>query len=525
MIKVLRKYLDIELITLSLMMAFIYCVLFNMVVFSYKFGYYKVTFLKAVLELGKDFVYIYIFTFIIFLGLTIQRLIFITGTILLFITGALASYYLCYFKISPTKEMIGSLLSTHINELYEITSSKLLIWLGVGIFIGIYSIKYFSFANNKLFIQKLLSFVCIVITITNIIAPQFKLLTQYFPIQYLHNSYLYFSMNKIIAAGYENINQNFAFIDKADDNLIVVLVIGESARFDHLGINGYPKDTTPYLTTITNLFSFKAQASSNHTYIAVPSIMSRYSSKDLDKSLKETSFLSVFADLGFNTYWIGTQTLLQYLKSKKQSTIYDEVKFVMLPGGSTLLKMNDYDEKMLPYIEKFLDSSTGKQVIVVHMSGSHWNYSARYPKEFQKFTPGCNQIVKSDPSTCNIEGLVNDYDNSILYTDFFLFSLVKLLKNRNAFLIYVSDHAESLGENGYYGHGGPLIPEQTTILLIVWVSDKFNMQHPELVKSVKTYLGSELSHDYIFHSILDCAGIQSTAINKNLSLCGKQRNG
>ncbi|CAF0761432.1 unnamed protein product [Didymodactylos carnosus] len=227
----------------------------------------------------------------------------------------------------------------------------------------------------------------------------------------------------------------------------------------------------------------------------------------------------------FNTHWIGTQTLLQYLKGKKHSTIYDEVKFAMIPGGSALLKMNDYDGKMLPYIEQFLGDSKGKKLIVVHTSGSHWNYSARYPKEFQKFTPGCNKVAKSDPSTCTIEGLINDYDNSILYTDFFLFSLVELLKNNNGFLIYVSDHAESLGENGYYGHGGPLIPEQTTIPFIVWVSDPFKIRHLELVKAIETHSGSELSHDYVFHSILDCAGIQAKVIDKNLSICEKLKDG
>lgn len=83
------------------------------------------------------------------------------------------------------------------------------------------------------------------------------------------------------------------------------------------------------------------------------------------------------------------------------------------------------------------------------------------------------------------------------------------------------DHGESLGEGGYYGHGGPLIKEQTTIPFVVWVSDKFKNRHPNLVQSIAKHLGKEIYHDYVFHSILDCAGISSEAIDKNLSLCGK----
>ncbi|XVN43592.1 MAG: sulfatase-like hydrolase/transferase [Candidatus Rickettsia vulgarisii] len=523
--KLLAKHLDHKLIKISLVIALIYFALFNSIVFVHKFGYYKATALKAILELSKDTIYIYGFTVIIFLGLTINRLIFVIGTIFLFITGAIASYYLLYFKISPSKEVMGSFFSTHFNELYELTSVKLVVWLAFSLFACVYSIKHFSFANSKLFAAKLLSATCLLITVNNIITPQFKVLSNYFPIQYLHNSYLYLSKNKIRTVRQENINEKFSFIDKSDENITVVLVIGESARFDHFGINGYHRDTTPSLSSMDNLFSFKAQSASNHTYLSVPSLMSRYAGKDLDKSLEETSVLSVFTKLGFNTNWIGTQTLLKYLKSKKPMTIYDEVNFAMLPGGSTLLKMNDLDEKMLPYISDLLNSNNGKQVVVIHTSGSHWNYSSRYPEEFQKFSPGCNAAMKADSSSCGVEGLVNNYDNSILYTDFFLSNVVELLKkDRNAFLIYVSDHGESLGEEGYYGHGGPLIKEQTTIPFIVWVSDKFKNRHPDAVASIEKHLGKEINHDYVFHSMLDCTGINSEAIDRNLSLCGKSIN-
>lgn len=519
--KLSAKHLDHKLMKLSLVFALIYFMLFNSVVFAHKFGYYKATTAKAILELSKDAIYIYGFTVIVFLGLTIHRLVFIIGSIFLFITGAIASYYLLYFKIAPSKEAMGSFFSTHFNELYELTSVKLIVWLIFSLFACIYSIKHFSFTNSKLFTAKLLSATCLLITVNNIITPQFKVLSSYFPIQYLHNSYLYLSKNKIKMTGQENINEKFSFTDTSDENITVVLVIGESARFDHFGVNGYHRDTTPFLSSIDNLFSFKAQSASNHTYLSVPSFMSRYASSDLDKSLVETSMLSVFTKLGFDTSWIGTQTLLSYLKSKKPTTIYDEVNFAMLPGGSALLKMNDLDEKMLPYISDLLNSNKGKKVIVIHTSGSHWNYSSRYPKEFQRFSPGCDVALKADPSSCGIEGLVNNYDNSILYTDFFLSSVVGLLKDSNAFLLYVSDHGESLGEEGYYGHGGPLIKEQTTIPFIVWVSDKFKNNHSNLVQSIEKHLGKEISHDYVFHSMLDCSGISSKAIDKNLSLCGK----
>ncbi|WP_341748293.1 phosphoethanolamine transferase [Candidatus Tisiphia endosymbiont of Dascillus cervinus] len=521
MLKLIQKHLDSKLIKLSLVFSFIYCLLFNSAVIVYKFSYYKFTFFKAILELSKDSIYICFTCFIIFFGLTIHRLVFIIGAIFLFVTGAIASYYLYLFKISPTKEMMGSFFSTDFNEVYEIVSIRLIVWLIFSIATCIYTMKHFSILDSKLFVTKLLAAICLLITINNIIMPQFNLLRGYFPIQYLHNTYL--SLNNKRSAMRDDISKKFSFIDQSDQNITVVLVIGESARFDHFGINGYHRDTTPYLSSVENLFSFKAQSASNHTHLSVPSLLSRHPASSLDKSTEETSFLSIFTMLGFNTNWIGTQNIVGYLRSKNPITIYDEVRFTMIPGGSILLRRLDHDGKMLPHIENNIVNSTTKNVLVIHTAGSHWKYSARYPKEFQKFTPKCNSITKVDQSSCDIEELINDYDNTILYTDFFLYNVIDLLKNSNAILIYVSDHAESLGEHGYYGHGGPMIPEQTTVPFLVWISDEFKKRHPDLVSSIANHLGTEISHDYVFHSILNCVGIHSAVIDKNLSLCSKQR--
>lgn len=73
---------------------------------------------------------------------------------------------------------------------------------------------------------------------------------------------------------------------------------------------------------------------------------------------------------------------------------------------------------MLPFVQEII-SNSNKQFIVVHTSGSYWNYTARYPKEFEQFTPICSGKIKSDASNCEQLALVNSYDNSILYTDFF----------------------------------------------------------------------------------------------------------
>ncbi|MFY9589208.1 phosphoethanolamine transferase [Rickettsia endosymbiont of Halotydeus destructor] len=520
MFKTIQKHLDINLIKLSLILAFIYCLLFNSAVLIYKFDYYKASFFKAILELTKDFCYIYIFSFIIFFGFTVHRLILTIGTVFLFITSAIASYYLYFFKIKPTKEMIGSFFSTDLNEIYELVSIRLIIWLIFSLFACLYTLKNFSSTNTKSFVTKLLSAICLLIFVNSIISPPFKILNNYFPIQYLHNTYLNFAQNfSNSRLAKIEISREYEFVDNSAPLITGVLVIGESARFDHFGINGYERDTTPYLNSTSNIFSFKAKSASNLTYISVPSLLSRHPASNLENSKRETSFLSVLTKLGFNTNWIGTQTLMRNFANFDLGNIYNEVNFTIIPGGSALFALNDHDTKMLPFIEEILKRSE-KQFLVIHTSGSHWNYDARYPKEFERFTPVCNAKAKTDSSSCNKSALINSYDNSILYTDFFLHNVIKLLEDKNSFFIYVSDHGESLGEGGYYGHGGPLLDEQITVPFIVWVSDKFKSAHPELVVSIESRLNSEISHDYVFHSLLDCLSIKSEIIDKDLSLCG-----
>ena len=215
MLKTIQKHLDTKLIKLSAILAFIYCLLFNTAILIYKFDYYKATIFRGILELSKDFCYIYIFSFIAFFGLSVHRLVLKIGVGFLFITSAIASYYIYFFKINPTKQVIGSFFSTDLNEVYELTSIKLIIWIIFCLFTYFYTLKSFATENFKSFVTKLLSAACLLIFVYNIITPSFKILKNYFPIQYLHNSYLNFAGN----FGDKNyacidISKQYNFIDK-----------------------------------------------------------------------------------------------------------------------------------------------------------------------------------------------------------------------------------------------------------------------------------------------------------------------
>ncbi|HHO58665.1 MAG TPA: phosphoethanolamine transferase, partial [Thiotrichales bacterium] len=152
--------------------------------------------------------------------------------------------------------------------------------------------------------------------------------------------------------------------------------------------------------------------------------------------------------------------------------------------------------------------------------GSHGPaYYRRYPERFERFTPVCktNQL-----ENCTEEEIGNTYDNTILYTDYFLSRVIELLKNNadefETVLFYVSDHGESLGENGLYLHGMPyfLAPEeQTHIPLIVWADDN----NPDIdIDTLRQHRDDKYTHDNVFHTILGLLEIVTTAYQPEMDM-------
>lgn len=535
MFKIITQYINSKTVKLSAITALLYCLLFNSALVLYKFDYYKINFGLASIELTKDFLFIYITNFIIFLGLAIYPVVFIIGTFTLFASGAIASYFVFSAKLLPNQAVIDSIFNTNISEVSELLNLGLITWLVVTLFISFYIVRYFSKADlesqpvsKTKIVTKLLSGICLLISINAVMVSPYRLIGQYFPLQYLHHTYMHFFQESYGTR--LDISKEFKFIDNSDEDIVGVFVIGESARYDHFGVNGYERDTTPRLKELNNLYSFKAQSCATITNLSVPCMLSRHPRSDLQAPFKETSFLSIFTNLGFDTNIIANHSLNKFLRKFHHTTIYDDVKFAMTPSVSTLVNFNSIDGLMLPYIENMLKiPSPQKQFLVVHSYGSHWNYSMRYTAEFDHFTPTCDKnhtLLKTYPNSCELTKLINSYDNSILYTDFFLHSIISLLKDRNAFLIYSSDHGESLGEDNRFYHGSNnFAPEQRVVPLIVWFSDKFLAKHPDIAKALRSHKDEEgLSHDNIFHTFFDCLNIESEIIDKALSLCKIKKN-
>ena len=192
MVKFIKQRLDIDAIRLASVLALLYFTLFNSAVLIYKFTSYKATIFSSLFKLGKESIFVCIALFIIFLGLTIYRKLFIFSAIFLFLTGALASYALYMHGVIATEKILSEFYKSSFSGITGLLSIRLLVWLVFCSGVLFYSLKYFRPSKNESgFLMKLISAVCLLVTVNNIISPQLALLGDYFPLQYLHSNYMY----------------------------------------------------------------------------------------------------------------------------------------------------------------------------------------------------------------------------------------------------------------------------------------------------------------------------------------------
>jgi lipid A ethanolaminephosphotransferase len=182
-----------------------------------------------------------------------------------------------------------------------------------------------------------------------------------------------------------------------------------------------------------------------------------------------------------------------------------------------------YDEALLNGLNNYIDNIKEDTVIVLHTQGSHGPaYYRRYPQAFKVFVPECRTSTVQD---CSDEEVVNAYDNTILYTDYFLSKVIDYLQGSsasiNTAMLYVSDHGESLGEDGAYLHGLPyfMAPDfQKHVPLLLWLSEGFRQekQLDEICLNEKT--ADPFSHDNVLHSVLGVMDVATVQYKKELDI-------
>ncbi|MGV3278856.1 phosphoethanolamine transferase [Rickettsiales bacterium LUAb2] len=317
-----------------------------------------------------------------------------------------------------------------------------------------------------------------------------------------------------------------------DQPLTIVLVIGESARVQNQHYYGYFRNTNTYTEKIKNIVYFKdMQSCGTATNISVPCMLSR---RYMDNYRKypyttETNLIDVFKKLNFKTWWISNQDIdTQWHDQQIRENAYQASQVFWSTDLQTNNNVtskyiedlsNNYDSAIFNTFDYALESKNFHKLIVVQLHGSHYDYSLRTPQNFKVFTTNCGN------KQCSNGIIYRDYyDNSLLYSDYILSVLIKKLENKNALLLYVSDHGDSLelDNSGFFGHSTPysIAPkEQTRVTSLMWISNSLQKLLPHALDNVKQHSNLHISQDYIFNSLFGCLNITSTVVNSKFNLC------
>lgn len=301
-----------------------------------------------------------------------------------------------------------------------------------------------------------------------------------------------------------------------------IFVVGETARADHFGLNGYTKNTTPLLAN-KNIFNFTNVTScGTSTAYSVPCMFSFLEADDYkpERASQQSNLLDIVEKAGVKAVWRDNNSSCKGVCSRIESVNFRDA----IDPDSQFYNHGEYvDEILLTDLNSYIDNTDSDILIVLHQLGSHGPaYHKRYPEKFNVLTPNCES---NSPHTCTNLEVSNSYDNTILYTDYILTKTIDLLESNSSkydsFMVYSSDHGESLGENGVYLHGLPrsIAPTaQTHVPLLFWFSDNLKSDNNIDKQSLIKCSNKHLSHDNLVHSILSLYHINTELKNPDLDI-------
>jgi len=89
------------------------------------------------------------------------------------------------------------------------------------------------------------------------------------------------------------------------------------------------------------------------------------------------------------------------------------------------------DETLLPHLWAEISRRGGARFIGLHTIGSHWEYDTRYPPSFERFGSGKGLSYLSALNEKSDPRVLDSYDNSVAYTDWFLGQLIEQARQLN----------------------------------------------------------------------------------------------
>lgn len=317
--------------------------------------------------------------------------------------------------------------------------------------------------------------------------------------------------------------------NKKEKKEVYIVVIGESLNKKHMGIYGYLRNTTPLLSKMRNQgdITIFNQAYSAHTHTTevlqlALTEANQYNDKTYYNSL---TIIDILKKADIQTYWITNQSLY---------SIFDNLVSIIAQTSQHLISLNKsvgantrtqkYDDAVIDEVKNILKQDTEKnKVIFIHLMGNHSRYASRYPKD--KYSVYSSRIKQGEfgknPHGINV---INHYDNSVVYNDFVVASILKELqessKNQVGGFFYFSDHADDVINNK--GHGsGSFSYYMAQIPIVAWFSDKYQARYQEKYRTLTNNINKLYSNDMVYDTLIGMTNIKTDKYNSQYDLSSK----
>ncbi|CAQ91594.1 phosphoethanolamine transferase EptA [Escherichia fergusonii] len=401
------------------------------------------------------------------------------------LSGILAVFIACWIKITPAPSRLRSGLIRGANVLVSV----LIILLIAALFYKDYASL---FRNNKELVKSL--------------SPSNSIVASWS--WYSHQRLAHLPLVRIGEDAHRN-----PLMQQGERKNLTILIVGETSRAENFSLNGYPRDTNPRLAKDNVVYFPNTASCGTATAVSVPCMFSDMPRKHYDEELAQhqEGLLDVIQRAGINVLWNDNDG---GCKGACDRVPHQNMTALNLPGQC--INGECYDEVLFHGLEDYINNLQGDGVIVLHTIGSHGpTYFNRYPPQFRKFTPTCDT---NEIQTCSQEQLVNTYDNTLVYVDYIVDKAINFLKaHQDKFttsLVYLSDHGESLGDNGVYLHGLPyaIAPDvQKQVPMLLWLSEDYQKRYGVDQSCLQKQAATQhYSQDNLFSTMLGLTGVQTS---------------
>lgn len=449
-------------------------------------------------------------------------------SVFLIITNSIAVYFMLNYGIVIDTGMIDNILNTNKREAFELWHPSILLYiflLGILPSFIIMWVKVSAPARIMRFCMGVLFIVGLSIWLFSTPAATLwigkndtRLGSRILPWSYIVNITRYLDYRYLEKRTQIKL-PDAIFLNNFRGKQVVVLVIGESARAANMSIYGYQRETNKFTSELDLSVFPIGQACGTRTKDGTACILTHLG--------RNANWRTVYEPLPNYLTRHDIYTII-YRNNDGTPPIYGNEKvdtkaLTQSCDGKTCLG-TVLDSDLIEGIGSKISNIDHNRIFaLVHLRGSHGPlYYKQYAPKFEKFKPVCQT---SKVAECSYESLVNAYDNSLLFTDYVLSDLIqqlKELKDTQSMVMYVSDHGESLGENGFYFHSAPLYaapPEQTNIPFWIWMSEEFKEVRDITSKTI--IKENSYPHDFPFHSILGAFDMRSEIYNKRFDVFSK----